>query len=140
MQNYDKLYIDGTWVASSGTDSIDVINASTEEVMGRIPAGTAEDVDRAAKAAKAAFETWSQTDPQERAKFLQAMSDGIGARNQELAETICGEVGMPMFLSQLVQAGLINRHLTGFECIDFRVIQVEAKHVIPNLAKTGSRH
>jgi len=106
MQNYDKLYIDGAWVESSGSGSIDVINASTEQVMGSIPDGTADDVDRATKAARAAFDTWSQTDPQERAKFLQAMSDGIGARNQELAETICGEVGMPMFLSQLVQAGL----------------------------------
>lgn len=106
MQNFDKLYIDGAWVASSGTGSIDVINASTERVMGRIPEGTPEDVDRAAQAAKTAFETWSQTDAQERGKFLQAMSDGIGARTQEIAETICGEVGMPMFLSQLVQAGL----------------------------------
>jgi aldehyde dehydrogenase (NAD+) len=106
MQNYDKLYIDGAWVESSGSGSIDVINASTEQVMGQVPDGTADDVDRATQAARAAFDTWSQTDPQERAKFLQAMSDGIGARNQELAETICGEVGMPMFLSQLVQAGL----------------------------------
>ncbi len=106
MQNYDKLYIDGAWVPSSGSESIDVINASTEAVMGRVPDGTADDVDRAAGAARTAFDTWSQTDPQERSKFLQAMSDGIGARNQELAETICGEVGMPMFLSQLIQAGL----------------------------------
>ncbi len=106
MQDYDKLYIDGAWVPSAGSGTIDVINASTEEVMGHIPEGAPEDVDRAAAAAKTAFESWSQTDPQERAKFLQAMSDGIGARNQELAETICGEVGMPMFLSQLIQAGL----------------------------------
>jgi aldehyde dehydrogenase (NAD+) len=106
LQDYDKLYIDGAWVAPSGSGTIDVINASTEEVMGRVPEGTAEDVDRAATAAKTAFESWSQTEPQERSKFLQAMSDGIGARNQELAETICGEVGMPMFLSQLIQAGL----------------------------------
>ena len=42
----------------------------------------------------------------DRAKFVQALSDGIGARNQELAETITGEVGMPLFLSQLIQAGL----------------------------------
>jgi len=106
VQDYDKLYIDGAWVPSAGSGTIDVINASTEEVMGHIPEGAPEDVDRAAAAAKTAFESWSQTDPQERAKFLQAMSDGIGARNQELAETICGEVGMPMFLSQLIQAGL----------------------------------
>ncbi|MCU1354488.1 MAG: aldehyde dehydrogenase, partial [Acidimicrobiales bacterium] len=106
VRDQDKLYIDGAWVPSTGTGSIDVINASTEEVMGRIPDGTAADVDRAVTAAKAAFDGWSQTSPQDRAKFVQAMSEGIGARNQELAEVMCGEVGMPMFLSQIVQAGL----------------------------------
>jgi acyl-CoA reductase-like NAD-dependent aldehyde dehydrogenase len=106
MKDHDKLYIDGQWVPSTGTGSIDVINASTEEVMGRIPDGTADDVDRAVAAAKSAFESWSQTTPAERSKFVQGMADALGARNQEIAETICGEVGMPMFLSQLVQAGL----------------------------------
>ena len=106
MKDQDKLYIDGQWVPSTGSGSIDVINASTEEVMGRIPEGTAEDVDRAVAAAKSAFETWSQTSPAERGKFIQGLADALGARNQEIAETICGEVGMPMFLSQLVQAGL----------------------------------
>jgi acyl-CoA reductase-like NAD-dependent aldehyde dehydrogenase len=74
--------------------------------MGRVPEGTAEDVDRAVAAAKAAFESWSQTSTAERGKFIQGLADALGARNQEIAESVCGEVGMPMFLSQLVQAGL----------------------------------
>jgi aldehyde dehydrogenase (NAD+) len=106
MRAYDSLYIDGQWVPSTGTGTIDVINASTEEVMGSIPEGTPEDVDRAVAAAKAAFDGWSQTDPAERAKVLQALSDGLAARNQEIAEVITGEVGMPLMLSQLIQAGL----------------------------------
>jgi len=106
MRAYDSLYIDGQWVPSTGSGTIDVINASTEEVMGSIPEGTPEDVDRAVAAAKAAFEGWSTTAPAERAKVLQALADGLGARNQEIAETITGEVGMPLFLSQLIQAGL----------------------------------
>ncbi len=106
VKTFDKLYIGGQWVPSTGSGSIDVINAATEQVMGRIPEGTADDVDRAVAAARDAFESWSQTDSSERSKFLQALADGLGARNQEIAETICGEVGMPMFLSQLVQAGL----------------------------------
>ncbi len=106
MTDYDKLYIDGQWVRPSGTGTIDVINASTEAVMGSVPEGNAADVDRAVAAAKAAFEGWSQTSVAERSKFVQGLADGLGARNQELAETICGEVGMPMFLSQLIQAGL----------------------------------
>ena len=53
MKIHDKIYLDGQWVASSGRGSIDVIDASTEEVIGRVPEGTTEDVDRAVKAARA---------------------------------------------------------------------------------------
>ena len=106
MQDFSKLYIAGAWVASDSDETIDVVNATTEAVMGRIPAGTAADVDRAVAAAKAASEGWAATSPQDRAKYVQALAEGIGARNQEIAETITGEVGMPLFLSQLIQAGL----------------------------------
>ena len=106
MLEYNKLYIDGQWVPSAGDGSIDVINASTEEVMGRIPEGTPADVDTAVAAARRAFESWSQTSPDDRAKLLQQLSEALGARNQQIAETICGEVGMPIFLSQMIQAGL----------------------------------
>ena len=47
MQERDKLYIDGAWVPSTGTGTHDVVNAATEEVIGRIPEGTPEDVDKA---------------------------------------------------------------------------------------------
>ena len=52
MRDHDKIYIDGAWVPSTGTGSIEVVNASTEQVMGSIPEGTAEDVDKAVAAAK----------------------------------------------------------------------------------------
>ena len=55
MKAYDKLYIDGAWVEPSGKDTLDVINSTTEEVIATIPAGDANDIDRAVKAAKAAF-------------------------------------------------------------------------------------
>ncbi|HRW36575.1 MAG TPA: aldehyde dehydrogenase family protein [Aquihabitans sp.] len=106
MQTFDQLYLDGRWVDPVGTGTIDVINASTEEVMGRIPEGVAADVDRAVDAAAAAFEAWSSTSPAERAAFVQAISEGIAARSEEIATTICGEVGMPIFLSKAIQAGL----------------------------------
>ncbi len=106
MKTYDKLYIGGEWTPPSGKGSFDVINASTEEVMGRVPAGNAADIDRAAKAAKAAFEGWSRTTPQERGEYLQKIQAGLAARSQEIAETIAGEVGMPMPLSTMIQAGL----------------------------------
>ncbi|HWW53888.1 MAG TPA: aldehyde dehydrogenase family protein, partial [Acidimicrobiales bacterium] len=106
MQDRDKLFIDGAWVTSTGKGTIDVINSTTEEVMGKIPEGTPEDVDRAVKAAKAAFPVWAQTSREERGKYLQRITEGLQARMQEIATTVAGEVGMPINLSMMIQAGL----------------------------------
>ncbi len=106
MLDFPDLYIDGAWVPSTGPDTIDVVNASTEQVMGRIPAGTADDVDHAVAAAAKALPAWSAVAPTERAAFVQAIADGLGARQDEIASVITGEVGMPAFLSKAIQAGL----------------------------------
>ncbi len=106
MLEFPNLYVDGEWVAPDGPDTIEVINAATEQVMGHIPAGTADDVDRAVAAASSALPAWSATTPSDRASFVQAIADGLGARNDEIAEVITGEVGMPAFLSKMIQAGL----------------------------------
>jgi acyl-CoA reductase-like NAD-dependent aldehyde dehydrogenase len=102
----DKVYIDGAWVPSTGKGTIDVVNSTTEEVMGRIPSGTAEDVDKAVQAARRAFETWSTTSVEERAKYLTRITEGLQARMDEIATLVSQEVGMPKTLSLLVQAGL----------------------------------
>jgi len=102
----DRIYINGEWIPSAGTGTIDVINPATEEVMGRIPDGTAEDVDLAAKAAAAAFPGWSQTPLEERVEFIRKIAAGIQSRIQEIAALIAGEVGMPVKLAARVQAGL----------------------------------
>jgi aldehyde dehydrogenase (NAD+) len=59
MIERNAIYVDGAWVPSGGTGTIDVYGAATEEVVGRIPDGVAADVDRAVAAAKAAFPAWS---------------------------------------------------------------------------------
>lgn len=105
VDSRDKLYINGQWIASTGAGTIDVINPSTEEIIGRIPEGTAEDVDKAVAAARAAFETWSQTSIDERVKYLQAITAEMQKRQEDIATTIASEVGMPIMLSRLIQAG-----------------------------------
>ncbi|MCH7484884.1 MAG: aldehyde dehydrogenase family protein, partial [Chloroflexi bacterium] len=102
----DKLFIGGQWVDSAGSKMIDVVNPATEEVIGRVPEGTPEDVDKAVAAAKAAFETWSQTTKEERATYLQAIAGQLATRQEEIATTISSEVGMPFKLSRMIQAGL----------------------------------
>ena len=106
MRDHDKIYIDGAWVPSTGTGSIEVVNASTEQVMGSIPEGTAEDVDKAVAAAKAAFDTWGRTEPEERGKFIQRLAEGLGARSEEIAQVISEEMGMPLMWANMIQAGL----------------------------------
>ena len=103
---HDKLYIDGAWVPSTGTGSIDVIDSTSEEVIGTVPEGTTEDIDRAVAAARAAFPAWSATPVEERTALLTRVGEALGSRMDELADLITHEVGMPLVLSQLVQVGL----------------------------------
>ena len=106
MTIYDKLYINGAWTPSASADTIDVIDSVNEEVMATVPAGTAADVDAAVAAAKGAFESWSSTPVEERAKYLTRIGDSLGARMDEIATAISKETGMAKWLSQLVQVGL----------------------------------
>ncbi|MEJ0044954.1 MAG: aldehyde dehydrogenase family protein [Rhodospirillales bacterium] len=105
MQIRDKLFIGGRWLAPVGSKTIDVINAATEQAMGRVPEGVAADADAAVRAARAAFEGWSALPASRRAEFLGKIAEGLKARSDEIARTISGEVGMPFKLSQRIQAG-----------------------------------
>jgi aldehyde dehydrogenase (NAD+) len=106
VQAKDRIFIGGEWVEPSGAEPIEVVNATTEEVMGTIPGCSAEDSDRAVAAAREAFESWSQTSREERAGYLAAIAAGLGERAEEIATTITQELGMPLKLSQMIQVGL----------------------------------
>ena len=102
----DKLYVGGEWVAPSAAGAIEVLDSTTEEVIGRVPEGTPEDVDRAVKAARAGFEAWSAVPFEGRLDALQGISAALAARGDELAVLIAAEVGMPLAQSRTIQAGL----------------------------------
>jgi aldehyde dehydrogenase (NAD+) len=106
MLNRDKFFIGGQWRAPSGRDTIDVHNAGTGEVMGRVPAGDEKDVHAAVTAARGAFESWSAKPPAERAQTLEKISAGLKARADELAKLIAQEVGMPLKMASRIQVGL----------------------------------
>ncbi len=101
-----QLFIGGEWVAPAGTQTIEVVNASTEQVMGSVPEGTPEDVGRAVAAARAAFESWSTTPVDERVALCTAISYALQDRAEELTVLISSELGMPLELSGMIQAGL----------------------------------
>jgi acyl-CoA reductase-like NAD-dependent aldehyde dehydrogenase len=102
----DKIYIGGEWTQSTGTGVLEVINSTTEQVMGSVAEGTVEDVDKAVAAARSAFESWSRTSVEERADWMQRIAEALGARMDEIAELIAQEVGMPVKLAKIIQAGL----------------------------------
>src|SRR5690606_8254074 len=85
--------------------TIDVYGPATEEVIARIPEGSAADVDAAVRAARRAFDGWANSPVSQRAEYLQKIHEGLKARAGEIAETISREVGMPLKLSQRIQAG-----------------------------------
>jgi len=102
----DKFFINGQWVAPASKEAIEVHNAGTGEVMGKVPAGGEKDINAAVSAAHAALESWSATSAEKRSEYLQKISDGLKARAAELGSTISQEVGMPIKMSARMQAGL----------------------------------
>jgi aldehyde dehydrogenase (NAD+) len=102
----DKLFIGGEWVDPSGSGTIEVIDSTTEELIGTVPEGAPEDVNRAVEAARPAFEAWSQVALADRLDACSAISAGLAARSEELGALIASEVGMPLGQSKQIQAGL----------------------------------
>ncbi|MFE6620908.1 aldehyde dehydrogenase family protein [Streptomyces sp. NPDC057740] len=106
MKAHDGMYIDGAWRPAAGQDVIDVVNPADEQVVGRVPAGTAADVDTAVRAARAALPAWAATPPAERAARLTALRDLLETRKDEIAETVTTELGAPLKFSQAVHAAV----------------------------------
>lgn len=78
------MLIGGELVASESAAWDDSINPANEEVIGRVPAGTPRDVDRAVAAAQAASPLWNDRPPQERAEVLLGFSQKMLDRAGEI--------------------------------------------------------
>jgi aldehyde dehydrogenase (NAD+) len=111
MYDYRKFFINGAWISPQGRRELDVINPATEQSVGKILLGTAEDVDAAVKAARAAFETFSQTSREERVALLERIIKVYQKRMQDVAMAISDEMGAPMKFALNAQAGSGLGHL-----------------------------
>lgn len=105
MYDFRKFFIDGAWVAPAGRREHQVINPATEEPIGTILLGTAEDVDVAVQAARRAFESFSQTTREERIALLERIVKVFQSHMQRMATAISDEMGAPMKLALNAQAG-----------------------------------
>ena len=101
--NDTKFYIDGAWADPVQSVPFDVINPATEEVVGRISLGSARDVDRAVRAARTAFATFSATTKMERLAMLRRIVTAYQARFDDIAMAITEEMGSPLWFAKKVQ-------------------------------------
>ena len=103
MKEMHKFYINGEWVNSLSSETIEVINPSDESIIGSIAAGTKEDIDVAVAAAKEAFKSFGFSSKEERISLLENIILEYEKRSDELAQTISAEMGAPLWLSNVAQ-------------------------------------
>ncbi len=111
MREYLKFYIDGAWVDPVTPNTQGVENPATEAVCGHISFGSAADVDKAVKAARRAFASWSQSTRAERLDLFASIMAEYGKRQGDLAAAITEEMGAPTSLANGFQVGLGTGHL-----------------------------
>lgn len=112
MAHEMQFYINGEWVDPATPHPFDVIDPSTEEAFAQISLGSKADVDRAVKAARAAFETFSQTSKQERIDLLKRILTAYKARYNDVATAITREMGAPKQLAMQAQAAIGVGHIS----------------------------
>jgi aldehyde dehydrogenase (NAD+) len=114
-----QIFVGGKWVASTATDAITVVNPATEQPFATVPRGSAEDVDRAARAAADAFPQWSQSSLRERVAVFEKLARLTEARSAEITRTIVSEVGQPVTTAAISQtAGAVEELDLITECLD----------------------
>src|SRR5579863_338317 len=111
MKECRQFYINGEWVSPSKTNDFAVVNPANEEAIAVISLGGAVDVDRAVAAAKAAFESYSETTVSDRLALLARVIEIYKSRMDEMAEAISMEMGAPISLSRAAQAPAGLAHL-----------------------------
>ena len=109
-----QFYIDGKWVAPLAANRHTVVDPSTQQPCAVISLGTAADADRAVAAAKRAFDSWSQTAPQERLGKVEKILASYKRRVRDIAEAISTEMGAPIDMALESQAGAGAWHIENF--------------------------
>ncbi|MDC3152752.1 aldehyde dehydrogenase family protein [SAR86 cluster bacterium] len=104
MRDELNFYINGEWVESDSSETIEVVNPANEEIIGHVTAGSKKDINSAVKAANEAFKSFGQTTKKERIEYLEAIIKEYENRYQDFVETITLEMGAPTWLSNRAQA------------------------------------
>ncbi|WP_428484596.1 aldehyde dehydrogenase family protein [Rhodopila sp.] len=111
MEHEQHHYVNGAWVAPLEPVLLDVIDPSTEEAFAQIAVGGSKDVDRAVAAARAAFPAFARTSRKQRLDLLRAILSEYNKRRQDIAETLCQEMGAPLKFALKSQSATGTGHL-----------------------------
>lgn len=102
MIERDSFFIDGAWRKAKSDRTFDIVSPHSEELIGRVPAASREDIDDAVAAARRAFDEgpWPRLTPAERGEYLRRIALGIEKRREELVPLISQELGASLALSR----------------------------------------
>ena len=107
----EKFYINGSWVDPLKKETIDIINPADESIVGKLSVGSAEDIDKAVKAARTAFSSFSESSIKERLDLLNTIRNIYKKRFDDIADAIMTEMGAPINLARGAQAMVGLGHL-----------------------------
>ncbi|EDQ35437.1 NAD-dependent aldehyde dehydrogenase [Hoeflea phototrophica DFL-43] len=128
-----EFYINGEWVGPRAGRDCEVIDPSTEEACAVISLGGTEDTNAAVAAAKAAFDEWSQTDPETRLGYVKKIREIYLERAEDMSKAISLEMGAPIEMSRASQTTSgtwhIDNFITAFK--DFKFLRPLGPHA-PN--------
>ncbi|GAB3851445.1 aldehyde dehydrogenase [Nocardioides maradonensis] len=102
----DALFIGTTWAKPATDTLLEVVSPHTEEVVARVPEGSAADIDAAVAAARTAYDEgpWPRMSPAERISVIESLSVLYAGRLDDMARVISTEMGSPISFSSLAQA------------------------------------
>ena len=108
VQKEHRLLIDGEWVPAVSGETFEVYDPSTGEVLARVAAGGAEDIDRAVRAARRAFDDgpWRTMKPSERGRIMQRLAQLMEEHGEELAELESLDNGKPLSVARVADVPL----------------------------------
>ena len=107
----EKFYINGSWVDPIKKETINIINPADESIVGKLSVGSAEDIDKAVKAARTAFSSFSESSIKERLDLLNTIRNIYKKRFDDIADAIMTEMGAPINLARGAQAMVGLGHL-----------------------------
>jgi acyl-CoA reductase-like NAD-dependent aldehyde dehydrogenase len=113
-----QIFIDGRWVESAGREVLTVVNPVTEDPIATVPRGNADDVDRAARAAAAAFGRWRESTVDERVRIFERLAALTEQRADELTRAMVSELGYPAKQAHKAQTvGAVEELQVMAECL-----------------------